>query len=220
MLTIHNFTFRYSKESDFLWKPLNLSLDQGQIVLLKGKNGSGKTTLLHCLCGIIPQVISGDSQGHVLYNNQKLASIPLKSIAPEINLLFQESEKQIFMPTVEEEIAFGAENICIEKDEIASRVNLLLKKFNIKHLRYEKTANLSFGQKKLVVLTSILAMSPQVLLIDEFCAGMEGIIIKIFIDYIQELRAHGHLIVIAEHETVFDKISDMTICLEGKQNNF
>jgi energy-coupling factor transporter ATP-binding protein EcfA2 len=214
LLEVKNLTFRYPGNNEDLWKPLNFKAGRGELVLLKGRNGSGKTTLLNCLCGIIPQAIPGEMTGVVLYQDKPLTELSLKEIAPHINLLFQEPDKQIFMPVVEEEIVFGPENLCIEREEIGRRLEYILQRFRIGHLRQRKTAELSFGQKKLTVLAGLLAISPQVLLIDEFSAGMEENIISLFVDYLEELKKEGKLIIAAEHPVYLEQSADMIINLD------
>lgn len=214
LLETRDFTFRYPGKKEFLWKPLNIKAGRGEIILLKGRNGSGKTTLLYSLCGIIPEAVKGDMEGEVLFKEKPLKEMTLKETAPHINMLFQEPDKQIFMPVVDEEIAFGPENLCLEREEIKRRLEHIQQKFNIGHLREKKTADLSFGQKKLVVLAGILVMDPEVLLIDEFSAGMEENVINIFVDHIRELRSEGKLIIAAEHPSYLEHVADTIIDLD------
>jgi len=214
MLEVRNLSFRYPNNDNFIWLPLNLLLRAGEVVVIQGSNGSGKTTLLHCLCGIIPQIITGEMKGEVLYLGESISALSLKEIAPKINILFQEPEKQIFMPVVEDEIAFGPENLALEREEILQRVNDLLKRFRIGHLRKSSTTNLSFGQKKLVVLASILAIAPEVILIDEFTAGMEDAVIDLFIEHLKELKKEGKLIILADHHSGLTELADQQINLD------
>lgn len=214
MLRVSNLTFRYNQDSDFLWKPLDFKLEPGKALLVKGKNGSGKTTFLNCLCGIIPRVITGEMKGEINFRERPVSNLPLKEIAPEINILFQEPEKQIFMPIVEDEIVFGMENLCLGQDEIHQRLNILLKRLNIEHLRKMPTASLSFGQKKLVALASVLAISPALILIDEFSAGIEEGMITLFQDYVKELKAEGKSFVFAEHHNAFQELADLSIDMD------
>ena len=214
MLEVKNLSFRYPNNENYLWLPLNFILNKGEIVLLEGGNGSGKTTLLYCLCGIIHQIITGEMEGEILYRDQSISSLSLKEMAPKINILFQEPDKQIFMPIVEDEIAFGPENMAKEREEIELRVAILLKRFRIEHLRKRATTTLSYGQKKMVVLASMLAMDPEVILIDEFTAGMEDAVIELFIDYIKELKHEGKLIILADHHSGLAKLADLQINLD------
>lgn len=219
MLQLQDYTFSYSESSRYLWQPLNFTFEPGQIVVINGSNGSGKTTLLNSLCGIIPTAVKGKVHGQVLYLNKPLESSPLNRIAAEINILFQEPDKQIFMPVVEEEIAFGPENLRLSREVIRKRIELLLAELNIEHLRHKRTADLSFGQKKMTALAGILSMSPQVLLIDEFCAGMHDKAIKLAAAYVQKLKRSGKLIIFAEHHHSFQELADITINLDHFAQN-
>jgi energy-coupling factor transport system ATP-binding protein len=214
VLNVKNFTFRYTAESGFLWNPLNFSVRAGEIILLRGKNGSGKTTLLQCLCSIIPQAIEGELRGEISFRGSPVTSRPLREIAPEINILFQEPDKQVFMPTVEEEIAFGPENLCVERGEIERRLNEILERLKITELRRRLTAELSFGQKKLVVLASILAMTPAIILLDELSAGIEEGLIESIGSYLVELKEIGRSFVLSEHHPAFAELADQIIDLD------
>lgn len=213
MLEVKNFSFSY-EGGDKLWKPINLLFKEGQVVAIKGKNGSGKTTLLNCLCGIIPAYTGGKQEGEILFRGKPISSNPLKRTATEINILFQDPDKQIFMPTVEEEIAFGIENLCLEREQIIVSVSLVMKKLKIEHLRYSKTASLSFGQKKMVVLAALLVMSPKVILVDEFCAGMEDSSISLFAEYVLEMKKEGKLVILADHHNTFAGPADLVVNLD------
>ncbi|MBW6515006.1 MAG: energy-coupling factor ABC transporter ATP-binding protein [Candidatus Cloacimonetes bacterium] len=215
MLTLNNYTFRYPGDDKFLWQPLNFSFNRGEIILIKGSNGSGKTTLLYSLCGIIPQAISGEMKGEILFNQESVSNIPLKEIATEINILFQEPDKQIFMPFVEEEIAFGPENLALDREDIKRRIDNLLDRFDIVELRKRATASLSYGEKKLVVLAAILAISPAVILIDEFSAGIGDNMINRFVSYLRELKDEGKTIVLAEHHPAVREIAAKVIDLDA-----
>lgn len=218
MLKVNNFTFRYTAETNFLWTPLNFSISEGEIVLLRGKNGSGKTTLLHSLSGIIPQAIDGELQGEISLRGRAVSSIPLREIAPYINILFQEPDKQIFMPSVEEEIAFGPENLCVERGEIERRLIEILDRLKLTEIRNRLTAELSFGQKKLVVLAGILAMKPGIILLDELSAGLEEGLIESITLYIQELKETGSSFILSEHHPAFDNLADQLIDLDKMRN--
>ncbi len=194
---------------------MNYCFEAGQIVVINGGNGSGKTTLLNSLCGIIPTAIKGKVKGEIFYLDKKISSQPLNRTASEINILFQDPDKQIFMPVVEEEIAFGPENIHLPRETIIKRIDQLLARFNIEHLRYKKTSDLSFGQKKMVALAGILSMSPKVILIDEFCAGMHEKAINLVADYVQELKHAGKLIIFAEHHHSFQALADIQLDLDN-----
>ena len=214
MLTIKDLTFRYNPEKSYLWVPLSHTFREGDIVLIKGGNGSGKTTLLYTICGIIPRVISGEMQGEIVYNGKMVSGLPLNEIAPQINILFQEPDKQIFMPVVEEEIVFGPENLALDPHEIKMRLEKLLLRFNLTNLRKRATASLSFGQKKLVVLASILAISPAIILLDEFSAGLEEGMIVLLSNYLKELHSEGKTIILADHHPFFEDLAGTIIDLD------
>jgi energy-coupling factor transport system ATP-binding protein len=213
MLKVRDLTFRYQGSDKPVWENINLSVERGQFAVVKGGNGTGKSTLLHCLCGIIPNAVHGNMFGEITWQNESLTGKPLKYIADKVNILFQEPDKQLFMPIVEEEIAFGPENFCLSSAEIRVRIAETLEMLGIENLRHDKTSTLSFGQKKLVALASILTISPDLLLIDEFSAGMSDSYVERMIKVFKQLSQLGKCIVFAEHDQRIIDLADVLLDL-------
>jgi len=118
----------------------------------------------------------------------------------------QDPEVQLFFPIVEQELAFGPENLMIDPREIQDRISKALKMLNIEHLRHRETANLSFGEKKMVALASLITLDPKVFLLDEPTAGISSQQIEYIKKMIIMLSEQGKIIFIAEH---FDEILDL-----------
>ncbi|MCB5230956.1 MAG: ABC transporter ATP-binding protein, partial [Candidatus Cloacimonas sp.] len=156
----------------------------------------------------------GHLEGEVLINGEEIKDVPLKELSSKINILFQEPDKQIFMPVVEEEIAFGLENHCLPREEMRRRIDYYLELLGIESLRKSKTNTLSFGQKKLVSFASILTLSPQIYLLDEFTAGIEGKIVNIFSKICETLKKEGKTLILIDHNPVILDFADKTIDLD------
>jgi len=214
MLQVQNLSFRYTEDSNPLWEGVSFEVSKGELVVIKGVNGSGKTTLLHSICGIIPTYINGILTGNVLLNGEDISQNSLKENAQKINMLFQEPDKQIFMPIVEEEIAFGLESHLVPSDQMKEKIDHSLSLLHIEPLRKSKTSILSFGQKKLVACASILALSPQVFLIDEFSAGMEHRVVTLFSEICRSLKQEGKILVLTDHNPVILDLADRIINLD------
>jgi energy-coupling factor transport system ATP-binding protein len=214
MLKLNNISFRYKDQNHWLLHDFSFQAKKGNIVAVQGISGSGKTTLLNILCGVIPQVFKGDFSGIVSINNIDLAELSLPRIAPFASLLMQEPENQLFFPTVEQELAFGPENLNLKPKEIKDKIQEALNIFEIEKLRHKETSSLSFGQKKLVTFASILTLSPQIFLLDEPTAGLAEDKAKTLKDLIRSLANKGKIIFVADHNTNFTDIANHAIDMD------
>lgn len=155
-------------------RQLNLSIGPGELVALLGANGSGKSTLLKLMDGLI-----FPSGGQILAFGNILSEKALKDaqfvrdFRRRVGLVFQDSDVQLFCPTVWDEVTFGPLQLGISKDEVVSRSTEALKLLNINHLRERPPYRLSGGEKKKVALASVLSLQPQVLLLDEPTNGLD-----------------------------------------------
>ncbi|KQC07651.1 MAG: hypothetical protein APR54_05755 [Candidatus Cloacimonas sp. SDB] len=214
MLEINNLSFQYSEESSRLFQAFSFKAKCGETVLVKGSSGSGKTTLLNLLCGVIPKVIPGKLSGKITINDHDIKRQKLSELSPYISLLMQDPELQLFFPIVEQEIAFGPENFQVEPEEILSRISTALKLLGIEHLRYRETVNLSFGEKKLVALAALIALDPQIFLLDEPTAGISSQQIEYLKNVIKTLSENGKIFFIAEHQGELLDLPHLTIDLD------
>jgi len=214
MIDIQNIYFGYTKNSPAILSNFSFKAYPGEIVHIKGASGSGKTTLLYLLCGVIPKNINGDFSGKVSINEQNIESLSLPQISPLASLLMQEPEVQLFFPTVEQELAFGPENLLVEPDEIHRRINETLHLLDIKHMQNSETSTLSFGEKKLVALASLVTLDPQVFLLDEPLAGISPIQVANINNIIRILAEKGKIIFITEHMNELLDSPHRTIDLE------
>jgi len=155
-------------------RQLNLIIGPGELVALLGANGSGKSTLLKLMDGLI-----FPSNGQILAFGNILSEKALKNaqfvreFRRRVGLVFQDSDVQLFCPTVWDEVTFGPLQLGISKDAVVSRSTEALKLLNIDHLRERPPYRLSGGEKKKVALASVLSLQPQVLLLDEPTNGLD-----------------------------------------------
>ena len=213
LLEVRDISFSYRDQKNLL-SHLSFEADAGEIVAINGSSGIGKTTLLKIICQVIPTIFHGDLTGNVFINGKNIRNFSLPQLAPQISLLMQEPENQIFLPIVEQELAFGAENLCVPADEIKAKISNTLKLLQIEKIRYHDTATLSYGQKKLVAFASLIILSPQIFLLDEISAGLSKKHLEIVINVIKQLAADGKLIIIADHLDDILKLADKTINLD------
>jgi len=155
-------------------RQINMAVGPGEMVALLGANGSGKSTLLKLMDGLI-----FPTSGEVLAFGKPLSEKALKNakfvqeFRRNVGLVFQDSDVQLFCPTVWDEVAFGPLQLGISKDEVINRSEDVLKLLNIDHLRERPPYRLSGGEKKKAALASVLSLQPQVLLLDEPTTGLD-----------------------------------------------
>jgi len=149
---------------------LNLGISPGDRIGLMAPNGSGKTTLLHTIMGLC-QPESGSIK---IFNTPMNTEKDFSSIRTRVGLLFQDSDDQLFCPTVLEDVAFGPLNMGLGRRAAMEKSESILETLGIEGFRDRVTHRLSGGQKRLVALAAVLAMSPEVLLLDEPTSGLDA----------------------------------------------
>jgi len=214
MIEVKDVTFSYYDSSPII-QSFNFEAYPGEIIHIIGSSGCGKTTLLNLLCGVIPKNIKGNIAGNIIINNTNINELTLPQISPLVSLLMQDPEVQLFFPTVEQELAFGPENLKNEPDEIQIKITNALEMLKIEHLRNRETANLSFGEKKLVAFAALITLDPQIFLLDEPTAGISSHQIERIKEVLNILTEKRKIIFIAEHLEDMNDISHKTINLDG-----
>lgn len=214
MIRMEGVGFTYSNENRRALKDIQLSIRQGELVLIAGTSGCGKTTLLRLLKRELTP--AGKREGSILYQGTETADLDAKTAASQIGYVMQNPEQQIVTDKVWHELAFGLENMGVPGDEIRRRVGEMAQFFGIHPWFHKKTAQLSGGQKQLLNLASIMVMQPKVLILDEPTSQLDPIAASEFIGTIQKLnRELGITVIIVEHrlEEVFS-IADRVVFME------
>jgi len=198
MIKIQNLSVGYGEVS--VLKDISLEIAQGEFVLVTGPSGCGKSTLARAICGLIPHALPARIQGRVLAAGMDTQTHTLPELAQNVNLVFQNPASQLFHLSVQEEIAFGPRNLGLGEDEVIRRTDLALKATGLDALREQKPFELSGGQKQCVAIASVLAMRPQILVLDEPTASLDVPSTRHVLDTLRTLRTeHGVTIVIVEH---------------------
>jgi energy-coupling factor transport system ATP-binding protein len=192
------FTYEGKKDRVKVIDGLNLLLYKGETTALVGVNGSGKTTLGKLISGILKP-----TAGNVFVFGQDTTTIPLSHIGQKIGYSFQNPGQQLFTTTVEEEIAFGLKYRGETKERIGEVTEDLLQLFEIQHLRDSFPLNLSWGEKRRVVLAAVLALEPQYLVLDEPTTGLDHKRIRILNQALQQLDKKGIGMLIISHNESF-----------------
>lgn len=149
-------------------KGVNFKVMEGERVAVIGSNGSGKSTLFYHLNGLF-----SPTKGTVLINEEEITKANLDKIRMTVGLVFQDPDDQLFAPTVWEDVAFGPRNMGLSKREVAERVNSALNMLHIADLKDKRPDNLSGGQKRLVSIAGVLAMNPEIIVLDEPTSNLD-----------------------------------------------
>lgn len=167
MIRIKNLGFVYKNGKSPALEDINIEIANGDFLGITGTSGAGKTTFTFALCGIIPQKIKGDFYGAVIVDGKDTAEYPAEEFSRKVGEVFQDIDSQMVASVVEDEILFGLENFGLPHDLIKERVDNVLKELGIQDLRYREISSLSGGQKQKVAIASMLAMQPEVIVLDE-----------------------------------------------------
>ncbi len=196
MLEVKNIKYSYNSDYQAL-KGVSLKVERGDMIALLGKNGAGKSTLFLHLNGIYQP-----DEGQVFIDGEELKydKKSLLKFRQKVGIVFQNPDDQIFAPTVEEDVAFGPLNLGLSMEEVQDRVEEALARVGMSG--YEKTAphHLSGGQKKRVAIAGILAMRPEIMVLDEPTAGLDPQGVVDLSKLLNELNDEGITIIISTHE--------------------
>jgi len=171
---LEHVSFRYPETDLPVLIDINLSIDQGEVIGVAGPTGAGKTTLCLAMMGLIPHVTGGELSGRAVLDGRDTSSAPLGDLLPPndaggamVAMTFQDPESQIIGMTVEEELAFGLENLGVPRPEMLPRIDEVLDYVRLTHLRHAFPHTLSGGQKQRVAIAAALVMRPRLLILDE-----------------------------------------------------
>lgn len=213
-VTVQGLTYQYHSGSPLVLKGIDFSVKSGEIVVVAGLSGCGKSTLCHCISGIIRHNRDGVRAGNILVNGKNVEEISGASLALEVGMVFQDPDTQLFSPTVEDEIAFAPENMCLPPERIRERVNNALDVLGISDLRYANPYHLSGGEKHLVALAAVLALDPPVLILDEVMSQLDIAGRQKVADALIRLRNSGKTMIVIEHDLEAVAFSDRLMVLE------
>lgn len=215
-LSVKDLTFRYGKEKEPLFDRLSLDVEKGSVIALTGKSGTGKSTLCYILCGIIPKIIQMKINGSVELFGRNISEIKTEEIFSVAGIVFQDPETQLFMPAVEDELAFAPENLCRQRSEIDRRISYSLKAVGMENFRFHQTNSLSGGQKQLIAIASVLTMEPQILIFDEIMSQLDKRSKLKVKEVIAGLKNDGRTIIMVEHDEDNLDLADEVYHLENR----
>lgn len=197
VVKVKNLSYTFPGQNTPLLREINFSLAEGEFVLLCGESGSGKSTLLNCLNGIIPHLWQGKLEGEVWLKNKQVAQSSLTQLVGLAGTVFQDVEGQIFQLKVQDELVFGLENLGLSKPEITERLQGVLPLVNLPESSYIQT--LSGGQKQRLIIGAVLAMLPQLIILDEPLANLDLPSAHNLLQFLKALCQQGKTIIMVEH---------------------
>ncbi len=201
MISIENLTYYYPDYEDAVLDNINLTVEEGEFILLLGPSGCGKSTLVQCLNGIIPKVAGGNLSGEIFINGKNVRDHKVYQLSTDVGLVFQNPDTQLFGLTVEEDVAFGPENLGIEREGIRARVNHSLETVGLKDLKDRFTFTLSGGEKQRTAIAGNLAMEPKVLVLDEPTSDLDPAGTKEVFETLKRLNRDRKItIILIEHK--------------------
>jgi energy-coupling factor transport system ATP-binding protein len=194
MIQFDQVRFAYSDDQPVL-KNITLSIQQGEFVALIGGNGSGKTTLAkHC------NGLYKPTSGAVFVNGRDTKDCSVAELSGIVSYCYQNPDHQIFQSTVWEEVAFGPKNMGLSAAEIELRVSEALRAVGLEHLRGEEPYFAGKGTRQKIAVASILAMKPQMIVLDEPTTGLDHRGVVEMMALIQRLHREGHTILVITHD--------------------
>ena len=167
MIKLQNLTFSYSDAEKPALQNVDLEIRDGEFILITGPSGGGKSSLCRCFNGLIPHFYGGKISGNVEVQGLSTMKHSTKELATTVGMIFQDPENQLVAMDVEREIAFGLENLAFSRDLIAKRLEESLDTLGISNLRYRQVHDLSGGEKQKVIIAAVLALHPDILVLDE-----------------------------------------------------
>src|SRR5512136_687441 len=179
---------------------ISIKVEKGDFVLITGPSGCGKTTLCRCFNGLIPHFYQGELQGELTVADMDVTKHQTHEMAKHVGLVFQNPENQLFALSIEKDVAFGLENLGFSREEMRKRVDWALNLTDIYDLRERSPHEVSGGQQQRVAIASVLAMQPELIVLDEPTSFLDPLSAERIFEVIYELnKTLGITVVLVEH---------------------
>ncbi|UNC91954.1 energy-coupling factor ABC transporter ATP-binding protein [Candidatus Contubernalis alkaliaceticus] len=211
-INLQGVSYAYPRKEE-VFSDLSFSIKTGDTVALNGPNGCGKTTLGKVIMGIYQP-----TRGKVLLEGKKMQELSLGEIGQRLGYIFQNPEKQIFTPSVQEEVSFGLRYRGLEEKEIENKVEAMLSYFDLQHCRDNFPFNLSQGEKQRLVIAAILALEPKFIIFDEPTTGLDYVRKHKFAELLHRIKEKGVGYILISHDYEFSQsCTNRTLSMkEGK----
>lgn len=193
-------TYTYPVGTRYAFEDVSLDIDKGEFVILTGPSGCGKSTLCRCFNGLIPHFYAGKLEGEIIVSGMRVVEHQIHELAQHVGLVFQNPENQLFALSVEKDVAFGLENLGVSREKIRERVEWALRMTGVWELRERAPYELSGGQQQRVAIASVLAMNPDIIVLDEPTSFIDPLGAQRIFEVVSELNEKlGITIILVEH---------------------
>ncbi len=219
MIRLENFTFYYGGTKKPALRGVNLEIEDGEFVLVTGPSGGGKSSLGRCLNGLIPHFYGGQVSGRIEVQGLDTLKHSTRELATRVGMIFQDPENQLVTMDVEREIAFGLENLAFPRSLIARRLEESLDTLGISSLRHRTVNELSGGEKQKVAIAAVLALHPEILILDEPTSELDPKSAEEVLALVQRLNDElGITVVLIEHrlDRVIQHVDRLVVLDEGR----
>ena len=218
LIEIENYSWQYLNTPQEALKNINLKIEQGSFVGIIGPNGAGKTTLAYSMDGLIPGQYRGLKHGVVKIRGMEVEEYPRGRLQQMVGMVFSDPEAQFTAMTVEDELVFGMENLGMSLPEIRERLEWVTELTELKHLLLKPPYEISGGQKQRVALAAVLAMTPEVLILDEPTSMLDPVSRKRVFEVLQKLKQSQNTVIVIEHslENLIPLADRMILLADGE----
>lgn len=219
-IVVENLKYKYPLAKDLALKDISFQIEEGEFIGVIGKNGAGKSTLCQALVGLVPHFYKGAYGGKVLVDDIQVDKSDVTSLSKKVGIVFQNPFTQVTGSklTVYEEIAFGLENFGLPQDEMRNRIDYALKLLDIYKFKDRNPFDLSGGQMQRMALASIIAMKPEIIVLDEPTSQLDPQGSEEVFKAIQNLCSEKITVVLVEHKMEkIAKYSDRVMLLNDGQ---
>jgi energy-coupling factor transporter ATPase len=193
-------TYTYPGASKPSILDVSIKIEKGEFVLITGPSGCGKTTLCRCFNGLVPHFYQGELKGEISVASIDTLKHHTYEMAKHVGLVFQNPENQLFALSVEKDVAFGLENVGVPREEIRKKVDWALNLTGIYDLRERSPHEISGGQQQRVAIASVLAMEPEIIVLDEPTSFLDPLSAEKIFEVIYDLnKKQGITVILVEH---------------------
>ena len=208
MIEFQHVNFAYEKDRPVI-RDLSFRIESGESVGLIGANGAGKSTVMKLLLGLLP------CEGQILVDDTPVTKETLKTIRRKLGFVLQNSDNQMFMPTVYEDMIFAPLNYMVSREEAEKRVDAVLARLGLTELKYRHNHKISGGEKRMAAIATILAMEPEAILMDEPTSALDPYNRRVVINTIREL-SQTKIITSHDLDMILDTCDRVLLLSEGQ----